>query len=478
MNLDSPVVQTVARQIRGPQKDPRDLRTHLKDQKDQQDPQDLPDLQVLEAPAHVTILPVPARADVDVAIIGAGAAGLAAAIFARRAAPHLRVVVFDGARSPGAKILVSGGSRCNVTNAVVTEHDFNGGRPAIIRKVLRAFPASATVDFFRDLGVTLHEEPLGKLFPDSNRSRDVLEALIRGLAATGAELRAGHRVHDVTRTSELDDGFDVATSQGSFRCGRVVLATGGLSLPKTGSDGGGYAIATQLGHSIVKTTPALVPLCFDRDAGAWHGGLSGVSLPVHLRVVSAGEPATTVDGAMLWTHFGVSGPAVLDASRHWLRHHLEGRAASVRANVIGDTFEAAEARWITNAAARPRQTVVNAIATLVPSAVADAVVAHAGVNQTRILADLPREERRALLHTLTDWPLPVVGSRGYNYAEVTAGGVDLSEINSATMESRIASGLHFVGEILDVDGRLGGFNFQWAWASAFVMGRGLAGLEA
>jgi predicted Rossmann fold flavoprotein len=417
---------------------------------------------------------VSTRADIDVAIIGAGAAGLATAIFARRAAPHLRVVVFDGARSPGAKILVSGGSRCNVTNAVVTEHDFNGGRPAIIRKVLRSFPVSATVDFFRDLGLSLHEEPLGKLFPDSNRSRDVLDALLRGLGASGGELRSNHRVHGVARVADSDGGFDVATSHGTFRSGRVVLATGGLSLPKTGSDGGGYEVAKQLGHSIVPTTPALVPLCFDRDAAAaWHGSLSGVSQPVHLRVLAAGQSTTAIDGAMLWTHFGVSGPAVLDASRHWLRHRLEGREALLRANVIGDTFEAAEARWIANAAARPRQSVVNAIATLVPTAVAEAVVTHAGVNHARILADLPRDERRALLHTLTDWPLPITGSRGYNYAEVTAGGVNLAELNPVTMESRITPGLHLVGEILDVDGRLGGFNFQWAWASGYVMGEGL-----
>lgn len=420
-----------------------------------------------------TIADVNASRDVDVAIIGAGAAGLAAAIFARRAAPRLRVVVFDGARSPGAKILVSGGSRCNVTNAVVTEHDFNGGRPAVLRRVLRAFPASATIDFFRDLGVSLHEEPLGKLFPDSNRSRDVLDALLRGLATAGAELLSNHRVHAVVRAIGSADGFDISTSQGSLRCGRVVLATGGLSLPKTGSDGGGYEIAKRLGHSIVPTTPALVPLCFDRNAAAWHGGLSGVALPTRLRVSCMGHTATTIEGAMLWTHFGISGPAALDASRHWLRHRLEGREVMLRANVLGDTFEAAEARWIANATARPRQTVVNAMAALVPMAVAEAVVTHTGVNNARILADLPRDERRALLHTLTDWPLPVSGSRGYNYAEVTAGGVDLSEVNPATMESRITPGLHLIGEVLDVDGRLGGFNFQWAWATAFVMGRAL-----
>jgi predicted Rossmann fold flavoprotein len=419
---------------------------------------------------HVTLSKaVTDRSDIDIVVIGAGAAGLATAIFAGRTRPGCRVVVFDGARTPGAKILVSGGSRCNVTNSRVTERDFNGGRPGIIRKILREFPASATVDFFRDLGVGLHEEPLGKLFPDSNRSRDVLEALLRGVASAGAQVRPSHRVHLVTR--ESDGLFTVTTSQGPVRCRRVVVATGGLSLPKTGSDGLGYDIARRFGHSIVPTTPALVPLCFDRDAGSWNAGLSGVSLPSHLRVVSAGQPAVNVAGSMLWTHFGISGPAALDVSRHWLRHRLEGRSAEVRANILGDSFEAAERRWIATAATRPRQTVVNAVAALVPGAVADAVVAYTGVNGAGILADLPRQARRALLHTLTDWPLPVVDSRGYSYAEVTAGGVSLPEINPATMESRITPGLYFVGEVLDVDGRLGGFNFQWAWSTAHVAGR-------
>ena len=186
---------------------------------------------------RTTFPPVSATPTVNIAIVGGGAAGLATAIFAKRAAPHLSVAVFDGARAPGAKILVSGGSRCNVTNATVTEHDFNGGRPAIIRRILRAFPASSTVEFFRTLGVTLHQEPLGKLFPDSNRSRDVLDALLRGLQQSGAELRADHRVHSIRRTPGPGSGFDLATSQGEVRAGAVVLATGGLALPKTGSDG-------------------------------------------------------------------------------------------------------------------------------------------------------------------------------------------------------------------------------------------------
>ncbi len=418
--------------------------------------------------------PVSALPYVNIAIVGGGAAGLATAIFAKRAAPHLSVAVFEGARTPGAKILVSGGSRCNVTNATVTEHDFNGGRPAIVRRILRGFPASSTVEFFRTLGVTLHEEPLGKLFPDSNRSRDVLDALLRGLLQAGAQLHTDHRVREIGRAPGLDTGFDLTTSQGAVRAGLVVLATGGLALPKTGSDGLGYQFARHFGHSIVPTTPALVPLCFDRgNAPGWHAGLSGVALPVQMRVVSTGHPTTSVDGAMLWTHFGVSGPAVLDASRHWLRRRLEGAEPMLRANVLGETFEAAEATWMAGSISRPRQTVVKAVTGLLPATVAEAAVAHAGVSPTRTLAELSRQDRRSLIHTLTDWPLPVVDSRGYTYAEATAGGVALGEIDPANMQSRLVPGLYLVGEVLDVDGRLGGFNFQWAWSSAWAMGSSL-----
>ncbi len=409
----------------------------------------------------------------DVAIIGAGAAGLATGIFLGRKAPRLRIAVLDGARRPGAKILVSGGSRCNVTNAEVTEHDFNGGRRPVIRRVLRAFPASAAVEFFRELGVGLHEEEHGKLFPDTNRSRDVLDALLRALASVGVPLRADHRVHAVAR----DDagGFLLETSRGAMRCGTVVLATGGLSLPKTGSDGAGYRFARALGHAVVATTPALVPLRFDAaSARPWHAGLSGVALPAVLRATADDRPVATITGALLWTHFGISGPAALDVSRHWLRARQDGHAPGLRANVLRLTFEAAEAQWLSIASMHPRQSVTNAAATLVPAAVAAAAVAHAGIDGARVLADLPRFDRRRLLHTLTDWPLPVTDSRGYDYAEVTAGGVALDEVDPGTLESRRAPGLFLVGEVLDVDGRLGGFNFQWAWSSAYVAAGGIA----
>src|SRR5918992_3815259 len=210
----------------------------------------------------------------EVVVIGAGAAGLATAIFAKRHAPSLRVVCVDGATRIGAKILVSGGSRCNVTNVVVTERDFWGGPSRIVRSVLRAFPASQAAAFFAALGVRLHEEEDGKLFPDSNTAREVLDALLAALRDAGAELRTGERVTAVTRG---DKAFVVAATGRRYQAKTVVLATGGGSLPKTGSDGAGYEFARSFGHSLVPATPALVPLVLDATHNdGIHRELSGV----------------------------------------------------------------------------------------------------------------------------------------------------------------------------------------------------------
>ena len=409
--------------------------------------------------------------DVDTVIVGAGAAGLATAIFALQRQPGLRLALLDGARHPGAKILVSGGSRCNVTNAVVTESDFNGGRPAVIRTVLRALPVTATVAFFDSIGVTLHEEAGGKLFPDTNRSRDVWDALVRALGRLEAGVRAGHRVVDVARE---DGQFLVTTSQGPVRARRVVLATGGLSLPKTGSDGAGFAMARRFGHTIVPTTPALAPLLLEDRIGT-HAGLSGVTHLVRLNLRVEGGSDTRVTGSMLWTHFGVSGPVVLDLSRHWLRARLEGRPVHLHVNLCPeDTFETLEKRWLELARRQPRISVQTALSTMLPASIGSALTGLAAVPPLRTLAELGRLERRKLVHLMVELPLPVVDSRGYGYAEATAGGVDLSEVDPSTMESRRCPGLYLVGEILDVDGRIGGFNFQWAWSSAQVAARALA----
>ena len=408
----------------------------------------------------------------DVAVVGAGAAGLATAIFVRREHPSLSVLLLDGAARPGAKILVSGGSRCNVTNATVTEKDFWGGKRTVIRRVLHGLSVAETVRFFRDLDVPLHEEPGGKLFPDSNRSRDVLDALIRGVAETDVRLVPGTRVTGVRRA---DVGFVLDTSAGAISARAVVLATGGRSLPKTGSDGGGYEIARSLGHSLVPQTPALAPLVLDAGtAHSIHAGLSGIAVDGELSVWLDGAIAIRLTGALLFTHFGISGPLVLDASRHWARAGVEARRVNLTLNFYpGESFDAVDARWMAAAADRPRATTRSVLAGRVPDKVALAILDSLRLPADRALSALTREDRRRLVHVLVAWPLPVLDTRGYNYAEVTAGGVDLNEIDPGTMQSRICPGLFLVGEILDVDGRIGGFNFQWAWSSARVASRGI-----
>jgi len=408
-----------------------------------------------------------------VAIVGAGAAGLATAIFARRFNRARSVVLLDGARAPGAKILVSGGSRCNVTNATVHERDFWGGTPSVIRRVLRAFPVSDTIAFFKDIGVSLHEEAGGKLFPDTNRARDVLTALLRESDAVGAQLASDHRVLDVARAP---DGFRIDTSRGPLRASTVVLATGGQALPKSGSDGAGFAIAGRLGHTIVPTTPALSPLLLDAS-DAVHAGVSGVSHDAELTVWVDGAVGVRLTGSLLWTHFGISGPVALNASRHWLRAQIEGRPVRMTASFRpGERFDTVDADWQRLAIANPKSSVQTTLASMLPASVAAAILRQLALDGTAALAHVPRDDRRRLSRALVEFPIPVTGSRGYTYAEATAGGVALTEIDAATMASRACPGLTCVGEMLDVDGRIGGFNFQWAWSSGFVAGRALAGI--
>jgi hypothetical protein len=431
----------------------------------------------------------------DVVIVGAGAAGLATAIFAAREAPGASIALLDGARTLGAKILVSGGGRCNVTNRQVSEGDFNGAPAHVIRRVLRALPVPATVAFFLDLGVHLHEEARGKLFPDSNRARTVLDALVDGARTAGVRIVPSARVTSVSRGPA---GFVIETPSGpvSTRC--LVLATGGLALPRSGSDGVGYRLAGALGHVIVPTTPALVPLVLQ---GSWHRPLTGVSHNAELALSATGLKSRRIAGPMLWTHFGLSGPAVLDVSRHWLRATLEGHDPALTASVVpGAAFTEVE-RWLVDLAAQhPRARTAHALrnapvelpapgdrsrlratgdrpeaAMRLPAALTDALVARSCGTSDVALADLTRDGRRACVHALVALGLEISGSRGYTHAEATAGGVDLAGVHAGTLQSRTCPGLFFAGEILDVDGRLGGFNFQWAWATARAAATGVAG---
>lgn len=415
----------------------------------------------------------------DIAIIGAGAAGLMASIAAGRAARgRLRIVAIDGARTLGAKILVAGGGRCNVTHYAVDESAYAGSSRHAIKQVLRAFGVDQTVAFFREIGVDLKREETGKLFPTTDNARTVLNALLKATREAGVEIRHPWRVASVSRE---DQGFQIEESAAygasrALHASRVILATGGLALPKSGSDGHGYTIARALGHTITPTFAALVPLVL--ADGHFLRALSGIAFNASLELrAGTGKRLVSFTNSVLCTHFGLSGPGVLDISRYYLdpRQAGNGRGDSDRPrltiNFIPDQSADAIDKALSTLGRRP---VIALLREWSPERLAQALCEEAGVDPSTTGAVLTREQRRGLVSVLTELPLPVAGDRGFTYAEATAGGVPLSEIHLQTMESRITPGLHLCGEICDVDGRIGGFNFQWAWSSGHVAGKAAA----
>lgn len=402
---------------------------------------------------------------VDVAVVGAGAAGLMAAIFAARGGAE--TIALDGASRLGAKILISGGGRCNVTHERVSANDFNGSNPNLVAKVLRSFGVHDTVAFFRGAGVELKREETGKLFPVSDRAVAVLDALKDEARRAGVEIVTEARTRSITAEH---DAFTLESSAGLIVARRVILATGGRSIPKSGSDGAGYELVQALGHSVRPTFPALVPLLLDPDH--WMTRLSGTSCDVALALCGErGRVVARARGSMLMTHFGLSGPAVLDMSRHWIAARAAGEVSLVASFVPDDDFEAIDAWLVASAKESPRRTLANVIRLRLTERLGDALLREGAVVAPEIaMGKLTRDDRRRVAHALTAFPLPVTGDRGFAFAEVTAGGVPLDEVDVATMESKLCPGLFLCGEILDVDGRIGGFNFQWAWASGKVAG--------
>jgi hypothetical protein len=403
----------------------------------------------------------------DIAIVGVGAAGLMAGIWAGRTRPGARIVALDGAAKLGAKILVAGGGRCNVTHDEVHEREYAGSTRPAIKKVLRRFDVSATVAFFEALGVRLKREDTGKLFPVTDSARTVLDALLGASAAAGVDLRHPRRVDAVERRG---DGFVVSGDWGALAADRVILATGGRSLPKSGSDGGGYALAAALGHNLTpRIFPALVPLTLPN--GHFLTTLSGISTraTLEVRTVLDAKPRARFTGSLLCTHFGLSGPVALDISRYYLNAAEDDPEAALTVNWLPD-----ETPEVVDAALQILQSqgrgIARALLGNLPERLGRALLAEAGLPAGATAATLIRESRARLVTVLTRLPLPITGNRGFTYAEVTAGGVPLSELVLTTMESRACPGLYLCGEICDVDGRIGGYNFQWAWASGFVAG--------
>lgn len=402
--------------------------------------------------------------DVDIAIIGAGAAGLMAAIHAGRKHPPRQIVILDGAKKIGAKILVAGGGRCNVTHEVVAESAYAGSSRNAIKKVLRRFDVPQTVAFFRDFGVELKREDTGKLFPVTDDSHTILNALLTGVRQAGVTIQTSHRVETIEKQG---DAFQISGAWGDLVAKRVILATGGKSLPKTGSDGHGYQLAKKLGHTLTpRLFPALVPLTLPRDHLICT--LSGLTLPTTLELrAGTGKRLVSFTNSTLCTHFGLSGPSVLDISRYYLDAHASDPGAGLYLNWLPDmTPEAMDAAL----QALGRTTLLRYLTDHLPERLVRGLCALTGIEPGTPADRLTREQRKTLVNNLTQMPLPITGDRGFTYAEVTAGGIPLSELHLDTMQSRVCPGLYLCGEICDVDGRIGGFNFQWAWASGYIAG--------
>ncbi len=402
-----------------------------------------------------------------VIVIGAGAAGSMAAIAA--AAAGAPTLLLERTPDGGRKILISGGGRCNVLPARVDESRFvTDSSPNLLRKMLRSWPLPEQIAFFeKDLGIRLVEEKeSAKLFPASDRARDVRDGLLALAARMGVTLL----------TNTLVTGF--APSAGGWRIERdseppldaqaVIVATGGLSVPNTGSDGLGLAVLGGLGHTVHATYAALTPLTAEP---APFAKLAGVSLPVTI-TARAGERTATSTGGFLFTHRGYSGPAVLDVSHVAVRSRIAG---TMPARLSVRWTRRAEKDWETALRPRGSRTVSSVVRAELPDRLAGALLEVAGVDPARPLANLRREERLRLVETLSRCVLPWSGDEGYKKAEVTGGGVSLAEIDPRTMESRRHPGLYLCGELLDAFGPIGGHNFQWAWATGRAAGLGAAG---
>jgi predicted Rossmann fold flavoprotein len=386
----------------------------------------------------------------DVIILGAGAAGLMCAAIA--GARGRSVLLLEQSRSPAEKIRISGGGRCNFTNLHTSPANFLSNNPRFCTSALSGYTQRDFIALVESYGIAWHEKTRGQLFCDGS-SRQIIDMLLQECRKASAQLRLGVRISAVSKT---DGGFAIVSDQGEFHCKALVVATGGPSIPKMGSSGFGYKIAEQFGLAIVPPRAALVPLTFDAALLAQFGDLAGVSVDV---VVSCGK--TSFDEALLFTHRGLSGPAILQISSYW----REGRDIAVDMAPGVDVL--AGLKQLRRDL--PRQEMASALASLVPKRLARSIADSIGGPER--LADFSDARLTIVTAAVKQWRIRPKGTEGYRTAEVTIGGVDTSGLSSKTFEARSVPGLFFIGEVVDVTGHLGGFNFQWAWSSGYAAGR-------
>lgn len=395
-------------------------------------------------------------------MVGAGAAGCMAAIFAAREGAH--VTLLERMKDGGRKILISGGGRCNVLPSQMSPKQyFTSSSPNTLKKMLLSWPLAEQRRFFEEtLQIPLKlEDEYGKLFPVSNKARDVRDGLVDHAKDLG--VRFQHDCYVMGLRTENGKWFVKSEGGGELECDRVIIATGGLSVPATGSDGTGIRILRKLGHTIHDLYPALTPLTCEPPR---HGDLAGVSLEVTL---SGGDLITR--GGFLFTHRGYSGPSVLNISHVAVLSRMRG---SERAVIRVQWTDRDAQAWHALLKQKGSGGVGNMIRRELPTRLADALLAEAGVDPQTTTSQLKKDERVRLVEALTAYALPWTGDEGYKKAEVTGGGVALGEVDPKTMESKLQAGLFLCGEVLDAFGPIGGYNFAWGWATGRAAGIGAA----
>ena len=407
--------------------------------------------------------------DWDAIVIGAGAAGLMAAIHAGERGR--RVLLLEKGKKPGVKILMSGGTRCNITHdcdarGIVAAFGPNG---KFLHSALACLGPRETVAFFESEGVATKIEETGKIFPVSNRAVDVLDALLSRLRRGTAVLSLNEAAQDIQPNP--DGGIRVVTSTRTMTAAKVLLTTGGKSYPGCGTTGDGYGFAMRFGHSIVATKPALVPLTVQP---AWVGELRGITLPeVNLKVIENGKPLTSRRGSMLFAHFGLTGPAPLDVSRA-VSAHPAPRTLTLEVDLLPTVPEQAVDDFLrTESLASGKKQLAVVLAEKLPRRMADQLLMLGGHALDRKAAALCKPDRLLLVGFIKRLQLPLRGTLGFEKAEVTAGGVNLAEVDSRTMQSKLAPNLYLAGEVLDLDGWIGGYNFQSAWSTGWLAGHEL-----
>ena len=388
----------------------------------------------------------------DVVVIGAGAAGMMCAVEAGKRGR--KVLVIDHADAPGEKIRISGGGRCNFTNINAAPANFISANPHFAISALRRYTAKDFIAWVEREGVAYHEKTLGQLFCDGS-AKEIIAMLTGAMRQAGVTLRLKTTVE---RVKQEDEGFLLSTSGGPVACEALVIASGGKSIPKMGATGFGYDIARQFGLNLVETRPALVPLTFEIGMLERLKPLAGVAVDA---VVSCGK--TRFAEAMLFTHRGLSGPSILQISSYW----REGQAITVDMAPGVDIAATLKSARQT----RGKQAAITVLSEHLPRRVAQMVLDEAAAPANA--GDLSDKAIGRIATAVNAWTVKPVGSEGYRTAEVTLGGVDTNGLESKTMQAKAVPGLYFIGEVVDVTGWLGGYNFQWAWSSGWVAGQAI-----